>query len=341
MRDIILNQAEQITHSLDVNKNVRVKGKFDSIILAGMGGSGHPGDLLNALHLTPVPLFVHRSYDLPAIPGKKPLVIISTYSGNTEESLSAYRTAQAQGFSLLANTAGGALLESAKRDKVPLALIDYTGMQPRHTLFASFTGLTAALINSSLAQDIREDLGRVAKILHEAIPQLEAPAKELANNLKGKTPVFTSSSALSFAAKNFKIQTNENAKTPAFWNEFPELNHNEMVGFTPHHFSTTSESGAGFTQPQAKFHVLMLRDKDDHPRIRARMDVTKELYQQWGVEVSDFEVRGDTLLEKLFYAVSFGLWTTYYLALAYGVDPTPVEGVENFKKRLTEVAGSL
>lgn len=326
MRDIILNQPEQIIHSLDVNSSVRIEGDFDEIILAGMGGSGHPGDLLNALHLPLVPLIVHRTYDLPQTYGKKPLVIVSSYSGNTEEALSVYQSAQTEKFPILASTSGGTLADWCKRDGTPMALIDFPDMQPRHTLFAAFVGLATALKNSGLAKDVSSDLQRTANKLKQTIPDLEDKGKELANKLKGKTPIFTASHPLAFAAQNLKIQTNENAKTPAFWNYFPELNHNELVGFT---------------QPQTKFHVVILRDKDDHPRTRARMDVTAELYKKWGVEVSTFDVEGQTLLEKIFYTVSFGLWTTYYLALSYNIDPIPVEGVEAFKAKLKEVAGDI
>lgn len=326
MRDVILTQAEQIRTSLEVNKEVRVEGDFDAIVLAGMGGSGHPGDLLNALRLPQVPLIVHREYDLPHTHAKNPLVIVSTYSGNTEEALSSYIAARAAGHTVLANTSGGKIQEWSERDGVPLVKIDFPGMQPRHTLFASFVGLATALKNSGLAEDITHDLTRVAGTLDKTIPTLEEDAKMLAQSLKGATPVYVSGPLLSFAAKNFKIQTNENSKTPAFWNEFPELNHNEMVGFT---------------HPQGKFHVVFLHDESDHPRNKARMQVTAELYESWGVGVSHFTTRGQTLLEKIFYAVSFGLWTTYYLAKEYDIDPVPVEGVENFKKRLVEVAGEI
>lgn len=329
MREVILQQPEQIRKSLDANKDVRVEGEFDAIILAGMGGSGHPGDLLNALHLPTVPLAVHRDYDLPRTHAKNPLVIISSYSGNTEEALSAYHAARTDGRTCLINTSGGTLAELAAQDGTTLVTIPFPGMQPRHTLLANFSGLFAALRNSGLVEDVTADLTRAADTLRTALPSLESPAQELATTLKGKTPVFTAAEPLAFAAKNFKIQTNENAKTPAFWNTFPELNHNEMVGF--------SLSGVeGFT-PQAIFHVLMLRDDDDHPRIRARMDVTADLYRQWGVSVSDFRVEGTTLLDKLLYAVSFGLWTAYYLATTYGIDPIPVKGVEDFKKRLAAI----
>jgi glucose/mannose-6-phosphate isomerase len=326
MRDIILSQPKQITHSLDVNKDVRIEGNFDEIILAGMGGSGHPGDLLNGLHLPTVPLVVHRTYDLPQTYGKNPLVIVSSYSGNTEEALSVYKSAQTEKLPILASTSGGTLADWCKRDGTPMAHIDFPNMQPRHTLFAAFVGLATALKNSGLAKDVSDDLQRTAKKLEQTIPNLENEGKEIANKLKGKTPIFASSHLLAFAAQNLKIQTNENSKTPAFWNYFPELNHNELVGFT---------------KPQAKFHVVILRDKDDHPRTLARMDVTEELYKKWGVEVSVFQIKGQTLLEKMLYTVSFGLWTTYYLALAYDIDPIPVEGVESFKKRLKEVAGNI
>lgn len=329
MREIIIKQADQIRHSLEVNQTVSVSGFFDSIVLAGMGGSGHPGDLLNALHLTTLPLTVHRSYSLPRLFGKSPLTIISSYSGNTEEALSAYEDASKAGkpdlgSSILANTSGGKLLEWAKRDSVPVTLIDYVGMQPRHTLFASFTGLAKALANSSLAQDISEGLKNTADMIDSEVIGMETPAKELADTLRGKTPVFYSSDILGFAAKNMKIQTNENAKTTAFWNELPEMNHNEMVGMT---------------NPQGSFHAVFLRSATDHPQVKVRFDVTKELYEKWGVGVTEITIKGSSVLEQVSYAVVFGLWLTYHIALNYATDPIPVKGVEDFKAKLAEITG--
>lgn len=331
MRDIILNQPQQITHSLEVNKDVKVAGDFDSIIMCGLGGSGHPGDLLNALSLPALPLYVHRDYNLPTdylahLGLTKPLIIISSYSGNTEEPLTAYQAAQSANLPLLASASGGTLQQWANRDGIPFCLINFPNMQPRHTLFAAFTGIATALANSDLAEDASDDLTRTASVLKKTIPSLEEPAQRLAKKLLGKTPLYYSSDALGFAAKNFKIQTNENAKTPAFWNTFPELNHNEL---------------ASFSHPQGKFHALIIRDQDDHPRIKARMSVTAELYEKWGVGVSTFDVQGKTLLEKIFSTVIFGLWTSYYLAKEYDIDPIPIDGVENFKTRLKEVAGDI
>lgn len=336
MKDIILSSPQQLTHSLDVNRDVKIEGQFDSIILAGLGGSGHPGDLLNALALPTVPLFVHRNYDLPTaylahLGLTKPLVIVSSYSGNTEEALSAYTAAKANHLPVIMSSAGGKLAELAAAEGIPLCTIDYAGMQPRHTLFAAFTGIYTALKNSGLAENIDEDIRRVAKVLTEKIPDLESSGSDLAQKIKGKVPVFTSTDTLGFAAKNFKIQTNENAKYPAFWNTFPELNHNELVGF-----SKLREAN----NPN-QFFVLILRDSSDHPRNQARINVTTDLYRQWGVVVEHITVEGETLFEKLCYATSLGLWTTYHLALLCNVDPIPVEGVESFKAKLKDVAGEI
>lgn len=336
MKDVILKQAEQIRHSLAVNEKVKITGNFDSIILAGMGGSGHPGDLMNALGLATKPLFVHRNYDLPlsylgGIGCTKTLAIASSYSGNTEEALSAYQHARANNIPLLASSAGGQLKELAEKDNVPFCLIDYPAMQPRHTLLAAFTGIYVALKNSGLARDITGELLRVADKLDEITPTLAEPGRALADKIKGKIPVYMSSDNLGFAAKNFKIQTNENAKYPAFWNTFPELNHNEMVGF----------SKMAQTNNPNKFLALMIHDPADHPRNVARMKVTADLYESWGVTVEHFEARGTTLLEKIFYTVTFGLWTTYFIAKEHGVDPIPVDGVEDFKTKLKEVAGII
>lgn len=340
MKDVILTQHEQIAHSLEVNKDVQVAppadGEFDSIVLAGMGGSGHPGDLLNALGITKKPLFVHRNYDLPLeylgqMGFKNTLVITSSYSGNTEEALSAYQQARENNMPLLVSSSGGKLEELAQQDGVPFCKIDFSGMQPRHTLFAAFCGIYAALRNSDLVKNIDDDLARVAEVLAEKTPGLEQAGKDLAEKIKGKVLVINSSDALGFATKNFKIQVNENTKYPAFWNTFPELNHNELMG----HSLIKDQF------PADTFFTLMIRNDDDHPRIKARIDVTTELYQQWGQGVESFEAVGETLLEKLFYTVTFGMWASYHLAEMYGVDPVPAGAVEEFKAKLKEVAGEV
>lgn len=333
MRQIILEAPDQITNAFNTNKDVKIEGNFDSIIFAGMGGSWHPGELLKSLQLSTVPLFIHRSYGLPYEYTENPLVICSSYSGNTEEILVSYEAARANDYGILVNTSGGQLAQLAQEHGHPVATIDYHDMQPRHTTFASFAGVYAALFNSGLANDVTEDMARVAETLKAKVALQETLAKELAQAIHGTIPLYTASQDLRYAAWNFKIQTNENAKYPAFWNMFPELNHNELLGF--------SKLKEAFGGSAPAFHVIMLRDTDDHPRIQARMDVTKKLYQDWGLTVSEVDIEGTTKLEKLFSAITFGLWTTYHLAQLCNVDPVPVEGVENFKAALKDIAGDI
>lgn len=335
-RQVILTQAEQITRSLTANNETRAESEVDCITLAGLGGSGHPGDLLNSLSLPTLPLYVHRNYELPLeylahLGLKRPLVIASSYSGNTEETLTAYRAARAAGLPLLVSCSGGTLAAWAERDSVPLCRINFPGMQPRHTLLAAFTGIYCALRNSRLADNIDAELTRAAGTLARTTPELEEPARSLAAQIKDKIPIFTATDNLGFAAKNFKIQTNENAKYPAFWNTFPELNHNELVGF-----SQLQE-----THNPNRFIAVFLHDETDHPRNKARLQVTADLYQQWGIETAHFTARGVSPLEKIFTTVTFGLWTTFYLAEELGIDPIPVEDVESFKKKLEQIAGPL
>jgi glucose/mannose-6-phosphate isomerase len=148
---------------------------------------------------------------------------------------------------------------------------------------------------------------------------LEIIGKELAEKFFHKTPIIYSTDKYRSLAMIFKIKINENAKTPAFWNYFPELSHNEMVGFT---------------LPQADFHVLTLADSEEHPQNKKRIAITSDLFKERGIDMTIFEIKGTEIFSKIFSTLLLGDWTSYHLALAYGQDPTPVEMVEDLKKRL-------
>jgi glucose/mannose-6-phosphate isomerase len=158
-----------------------------------------------------------------------------------------------------------------------------------------------------------------AESLKAKLAEYETMGQALAKKLIGTTPVIYSTVRYKSVAMIWKIKINENAKTPAFWNFFPELNHNEMVGFT---------------LPQAKFTVVMLRDSDDHPKNKKRFEVTAGLLQEKGVAVEIVEMPGETVFEKMFGSILIADFTSYYLALEYGQDPTPVNMVEQLKKML-------
>jgi len=173
------------------------------------------------------------------------------------------------------------------------------------------------LVNQGLIPDTTSKLLSLAKKLREHMDYHERQGMELAAKIKGRTPVIYSSPKYKPVAMVWKIKINENAKTPAFWNFFPELNHNEMVGFT---------------NPKSKFFIIMLKDPEDHPRNLKRYDATSRLLVEKGVESEVIEMRGHDVFSKMFSSLNLADWTSYYLALEYGQDPTPIVMVENLKK---------
>ena len=191
------------------------------------------------------------------------------------------------------------------------------GIEEKHRIMAGVDLMKELLINCQLVEFDVSGLKRTAECLEKRIQNYESHGKRLAKKLKGKTPIIYSSTYFKSLANIWKIKINENAKTPAFWNYFPELNHNEMVGFT---------------LPQADFFFLMLKDDKDHPQNKKRFSVMKKMMKKQGMSSEIIAIEGKDLFEKVFATLALGDWTSYYLALEYGIDPTPVEMVEKFKK---------
>ncbi len=197
--------------------------------------------------------------------------------------------------------------------------VPFDNFQPRMATGHFVAVMMGVLIRIGMVRDCREEILQSARDLREAVPALEEQGKDLAQKLLGKTPVVYSSTRFKALAMIWKIKINENAKTPAFWNFFPELNHNEYVGFT---------------NPQSPFHIVMLRDNEDHPRNKMRFEITQKFLQEKGLEVTMVDIPEGNLFTRIFTTIALGDWMTYYLAMAYKIDPTPVDMVEDFKKAL-------
>jgi glucose/mannose-6-phosphate isomerase len=327
LRKVILDEHLQFEEGLKLAKDIKIEGDFKSITISGMGGSALPGNVLrvfvnNVLKNSEkkrLPIFHCRSYTLPPEAYEDSLNIICSYSGNTEETISSFQEALDNNLACIGISNGGKLEEMCKENDIPHVKIPYPydNFQPRMaTGYFVFT-IFQILINLNLIDDVSDDILATAKGLKDKIAALESKGKELAKKLVGKTPIVYTTTMLKPLAMIWKIKINENAKTPAFYNFFPELNHNEMVGFT---------------NPQAKFFFILLHDKDAHSQISKRFGVTAELMKKNGMECEMIEVEGDSVLEKIFTTLYLGDWTSYYLALEYGQDPTPVDMVEEFKE---------
>ena len=331
LRKVILETPGQFEVGLSLARDVKIEGQFENVTVSGMGGSAWPTNLLrtycNSLfkmhpNYKPFEIYINRYYSLPPEShGSKSLNFIASYSGNTEETVSSLEEAQSAGLKFVGFSSGGKVEELCKRYGVPHVKlpIPSPNFQPRMGTGYFFSSMFQLLVNQGLIPDTTSELISLASKLNGQMNEFEEKGKELAVKIKGKTPVIYSSPKYKPIAMIWKIKINENAKTPAFWNFFPELNHNEMVGFT---------------NPKAKFFIIMLKDLEDDPRNLKRYEATSKLLQEKGIESEIIEMRGNDVFSKMFSSLNLADWTSYYLALEYGQDPTPVDMVEYLKKIL-------
>ncbi|OGZ68742.1 MAG: bifunctional phosphoglucose/phosphomannose isomerase [Candidatus Staskawiczbacteria bacterium RIFCSPHIGHO2_02_FULL_42_22] len=322
MRQVIIDSALQLPEGLELAKNITVEGNFTNIIICGMGGSTLPALLIETLHIKPaLPIYIHQSYGLPVQADQNSLIICISYSGNTEETVSSLQEAVQKKLTTIAMATGGEIASIAKKNNIPLVTIP-SGIQPRCATGYIFSALVQILINAKVFPDISPEILAAAKQLQEAAPSLKKEGKTLAKKLHKKIPVIYASKNFEALSHIWKIKFNENSKIPAFWNFFPELNHNEMVGYTKIKNSKLKIQN---------FHVLMLQDANDHPRIIKRMALTANLIKKSGAKTQTINFQEGSIVFKIFSCLLLGDWTSYYLAMEYGIDPTPVKIVEEFK----------
>lgn len=320
MKQVILDFPKQFREGFRVAKNTIAKGKFDAVLVCGMGGSALPGNVLNTWlkdQKIALPLYINRDYNLPHYIDKNFLTVCISYSGNTQETISCYLQAKKRKLPLAVITSGGKLSKLSKKDKTPIAVVP-GNIQPRFALAYQSTALIKILINSGIINDNSKNILSLEKSLKPK--NLESQGKKIAKKIKNRIPLFYASDKNKFIARLWKIQINENSKNPAFFNYIPELNHNEMVGFENKNLKP--------------FYIIILRDSTDNPKNLKRMKVLASIMKKRGVAVDFINIQGKNTLSKLFSSFLLGAWASYYLALENKVDPTPVSIVEEFKGRM-------
>ena len=322
-----LLQAWEFGKSLNLPKWEHIS----TVLIAGMGGSAIGADLLAAFvaPFCSVPVVVHRDYDLPAwANGAQTLVIASSHSGNTEETLSAFGKAVENGCRIFAISTGGKLAAAAEEAGAALWLFEHRG-QPRAAVGFSFGLLLAAFSYLNLIPDpeveLRNAIGAMKSQqvhLRVDVPAMQNPAKRLAGQCYGRWVTVMGAEILAPVARRWKGQISELAKA---WGQFeflPEANHN---------------TSAGVTNPEDNLSIMMvlfLRAGSYHPRNKLRTNLTKEFFMLEGLGTDFFNAQGDTPLAELWTALHFGDYFAYYLAMAYGVDPTRVAAIEGLKERM-------
>jgi len=307
------------------------------VVIAGVGGSAIAADLLQA-YVRPmcrVPLVIHRDYDLPAwAHGTDTLVITSSHSGNTEETLSAFERARSSGCRILAVSTGGELSERARHTGAPVWHFEHGG-QPRSAVGYSFGLLLAALHRLDLipspAAELEDALASMRlqqASLRAAVPDYHNPAKRMAGQMVNRWVSIIGAEMLAPVARRWKGQISEVAKAWGQFEDLPEADHNSL---------------AGIYQPEAlltQMVVIFLRAPNLHPRNRLRVDLTKKTFMLQGIGTDFIDAAGSTRLANQWTCLHYGDYVSYYLAMAYKVDPTPIEAIQSFKREMDEAGGS-
>ena len=325
-----LAQAWQLGHTLPLPENGA--DGFSLVVVSGMGGSAIGADLL-AAYVAPacrLPLIVHRDYGLPAYArGKTTLFIASSHSGDTEETLDSFEQALQAGCTCLVICTGGSLAERARAKGVLVWQFQHAG-QPRAALGFSFGLLLALFARLGLVPPQDELLASAVAAMKSAqehfrpeIATVSNPAKRYAGQLMGRLVTVVGSGNLEPVARRWKTQINELAKAAATFEILPEADHNTLQGLM---FPENTLNAHSMT--------MFLRAPSDHPRNRLRSDLTRQSFMLEGLNTDFTDGRGDSPLAHMWTLILFGDYMAYYLAMAYGVDPTPVEALQSLKETL-------
>jgi glucose/mannose-6-phosphate isomerase len=319
-------QAAQLDYKFEVPK---IDGDIQNIVFAGMGGSALPALLSQTWPGYSLPFEVCRQYHIPAYVSDKTLFVACSYSGNTEETLSALAEAEAKNAKVVIIAGGGKLEQIAGQKNYPFVKIP-KAEQPRYAVFYMLAGIVAIIEDTGLLAEktAASQLAQTANFLRQkvkdwtaTVPTDKNPAKQLAMELAGKSVAVYGGPLMAPAAYKWKISCNENAKNVAWWNELPEFDHNELTGWSSHPVD----------KPYA---VVEIRSNLEHPRVQKRFETAERLLSGRRPAPHVVQAQGETLLEQLLWTVNFGDFVTIYLALLNGVNPAPVDLVEKFKKEL-------
>jgi len=337
MLDLLLDFPQQCGVAVSIAEKAKIlfeRRDFNKVVFAGMGGSAIGADLVKSYSYleSKIPILVLREYTLPTCVDSVTLVIVLSYSGNTEETLSAYRDAKEKGATLMVVSSGGTLKEYAVKDRVTYIEIP-KGLPPRCSLgYLSIIPL-CLLARLNLIKDVSQAIHEMIKLLQELkndslnprIGPKDNIAKTVALKLCNKFAfIYSGSMYFDICATRFRSQIAENSKALSSSHVFPEMNHNEIVGWE---------------NPKKQFKnfvVLLLRDKQMHPRVSIRMDITRDILRKEGIELIEVWSRGNSLLSRIFSLNYIGDFVSFYLAILYGIDPTPVDRVTYLKEQLAK-----
>lgn len=328
MFQLIQNFPSEITHAYEIARSSKLNaasGPIHQVVISGVGGSGIGGSIVSAIlqEQLQVPVMVNRSYFLPAFTNENTLVIISSYSGNTEETLHAFEMARAKKAHVVCVCSGGKVAELAEKHNSDIILIP-SGRPPRASLGYSMTQLFHILeFHKLIPAGILDTLVEAAKFVSLHQEEIKKQSFAMAELLKDLLPVIYSDDHLEAIAIRWKQQMNENAKMLCWHNVYPELNHNELVGWRG---------------SREKLAVVMLTHGNEFERIRLRMKLNEKVFMASTGHVYHIEACGHIFIEKAMYLLHYGDWLSYYLAEMRGFDPMEIDVLNDLKSALSQIA---
>jgi glucose/mannose-6-phosphate isomerase len=326
MRDLISAFPEQLDDAFAIAERARLTGAdgiIENAIVTGLGGSGIGGKII-AQYLDKeavIPVSVNNDYALPGYANERTLVIVSSYSGNTEETLSAMDEALKRGCKVVCITSGGTVLERCSAMNLPVVVVP-GGQPPRSQFGYSAVVLLRVLDAYGVAAGVFDRAKPLGKFLRANRSHIVDDARGLVEVIEDRLPILYSASQNEGVAIRWRQQINENAKRLCWHHVYPEMNHNELVGW---------EGG------DDRFVVVLIRSVDDHPRSSARMEITQSFFERKGALVETIEARGENRLERVFFLIHLGDWLSLLMAERQQVDPVAIDAIDYLKNELSKL----
>ncbi len=323
MKDLIQRFPAQLKEAVKIANNAKLsalKAPVNKVVICGLGGSGIGGTIAKEILFdeATVPIEVLKSYTLPSYIDERTLVICSSYSGNTEETLECYHLAQKQNAKIVCITSGGMILDLAKKDGND-AIIVPGGSPPRSCLGYSLTQLLHILSHYKIAPQKTAAIAEAAEILEKTQESIMQEAQNIVKKMQDKMPVIYCTALHEGIAIRLRQQFNENAKVLCWHHVVPEMNHNELVGWS---------------HAYPEIAVILFSDKDENPRNKLRLDFCRKVFGKYAAEVIEIPSKGENTIEKKLYWIHLGDWVSMFLAEKRNVDAMDIKVIDNLKSEL-------
>ena len=327
MKKLISEFTKQLKHALeiaDLSEFTDFKKEIKNVVISGMGGSGIGGNIVAEAIASEVkiPIIVNKDYSLPNYVNKNTLVIISSYSGDTEETIKALEEAIAKESKIVCITSGGRIADIAGRKNIDLVLVP-KGLPPRAALAYSLVQLLYILnFYYIISSTFKKNLNAAIKLIDVEEKNITRDAKETANLLSGKLPIIYSIAGMESVAIRFRQQLNENSKILCWHNVFPELNHNELQGWK---------------EKNSNIAVILFRNDNEYPRTAKRIDISTEIISHYDAATKEVYSKGTSLLERMLYLIHWGDWVSYFIAEMKGIDTMDIRVITYLKNELAKI----